>query len=718
MDNKRLILLLTAFFKFFFVQATSNDTVIADAIFSQQIGHYAYYLIDAEDKMSFYDVSHSKSFQKATAKVPNFGSSQGSVWLMLFIKNISREKQFSLEIENAFLENVRLYYPDTNGYALDIVSKDLPFGRRKIDSPNPYFRISINPGETKKFFIKVKSPTQLLVPLKFGTIEGLNGYDFKKNLLWGIYYGIILGFIFYNIFIYTSTKDRSYLYFILYVISVGLVQLNITGLGYKYIWPNSPNFEKISLYIFPTLTALSSIIFTRKFLTVKKFLPRLNKVFTVIGVCYILLTLNAFIGNKIISYNLINILGLPLALLLIWTGIYIWFRHKYRPALFFLIAWSVFLLSVIVFVLKDVSIFPYNLLTISILQIGSAAVVILLSIALADKINIYKAEKDAFQQTAFEAAKENERIVREQNIILEMNVQERTKELQESNQNLEITLVELKEAEIQLVESEKMASLGQLTAGIAHEINNPINFVTSNVTPLRRDIGILQDMLSKIEDVAFLDESDEQKRAAIQTIKQNADYDYLLTEVNYLLKGIGEGASRTSDIVKGLRLFSRLDEDDIKHADINEGIDSTLVIINNLMNGKIYVEKRYGDIPLVECYPGKLNQVFLNMFTNAIHAMLEKWKDEMKGRLTITTENDEENVRITFADNGIGMTEETKKKLFEPFFTTKKVGEGTGLGLSIAWNTIKKHHGTVEVKSEIGVGTAFIITIPIKYSLP
>src|SRR5690606_13486800 len=196
------------------------------------------------------------------------------------------------------------------------------------------------------------------------------------------------------------------------------------------------------------------------------------------------------------------------------------------------------------------------------------------------------------------------------------------------------------------------------------------------------------------------------------------DYDYLIKEIDYLLQGIAEGALRTSEIVKGLRLFSRLDEDDVKRADLQEGLDSTIAIINHMLNGRIEVIRDYANIPAVECFPGKLNQVFLNMMSNAIHAIQEKWGEQHGGQLTIRTFADADNVYVGIADNGAGMSEDTKRKLFEPFYTTKDVGVGTGLGLSIAWNTIKKHNGNIQVDSEIGVGTTFTMAIPIRYEAP
>jgi len=233
------------------------------------------------------------------------------------------------------------------------------------------------------------------------------------------------------------------------------------------------------------------------------------------------------------------------------------------------------------------------------------------------------------------------------------------------------------------------------------------------VKPLNRDVRILLDAVDVMGQMALEDIPRTEKEKKIKNYKEELDFDYLKEEIDQLLSGIGEGASRTAEIVKGLRIFSRLDEDDLKKANINEGLESTLVISNNLLNNIIKVEKNYSGLPLIECYPGKLNQVFLNIISNAIYAIKKKFEDKEGGLLSISTSFDETNVFIKIADNGIGMEESTKKKLFEPFFTTKDVGEGTGLGLSIAYNTIVKHNGHIEVNSELGKGTEFILILPL-----
>ncbi|MGY0041367.1 sensor histidine kinase [Pedobacter sp. NJ-S-72] len=290
-------------------------------------------------------------------------------------------------------------------------------------------------------------------------------------------------------------------------------------------------------------------------------------------------------------------------------------RKGSRPALFFLVAYTIFLLCVVIFVLRNFNLIEYNLFTSYILEIGSVIQITLLSFALADKINIYRRDKEQSQEQALQISKENERLIREQNIELEIQVNKRTEELQNSNVTLNLTLKELKEAQSQLVDAEKMAGLGQLTAGIAHEINNPINFVTSNIKPLGLDINDLYDVIQKYEELDPAQDIREQI-AAIDKFKKQIDIDFIKTEINSLLSGIGEGAKRTAEIIRSLKNFSRLDESDTKPVDLNEGLESTLVLLRSTLPPFISIVKDLQAIPLVECLPGKINQVFMNLITN------------------------------------------------------------------------------------------------------
>ncbi|MEM9933558.1 MAG: two-component regulator propeller domain-containing protein [Bacteroidota bacterium] len=289
---------------------------------------------------------------------------------------------------------------------------------------------------------------------------------------------------------------------------------------------------------------------------------------------------------------------------------------------------------------------------------------------------------------------------------LENMVQDRTEELSQKTHALEKALVTLKSAQTKLVESEKMASLGQLTAGVAHEINNPITFVIGNVGPLKRDITDVLEVLQQY-DKTIQSHKLQSYFQQVEETKEELDFSYILEEISALLQGIEEGANRTSTIVKGLRNFSRLDEEEIKNASVHEGLDSTLLILNSQLKNRIEVIKDYGDIPEILCFPGKLNQVYMNIMSNAMQAIDEE------GRVYLKTWSKEGSVFISIKDTGVGMTEEVKQRIFEPFFTTKDVGEGTGLGLSISFGIIEQHQGNIIVNSEIGNGTEFLISLPI-----
>ena len=275
-----------------------------------------------------------------------------------------------------------------------------------------------------------------------------------------------------------------------------------------------------------------------------------------------------------------------------------------------------------------------------------------------------------------------------------------------TNEELHATVANLKAAQEQLVQAEKMASLGQLTAGIAHEINNPINFVTANIQPLKDDMADIIKFIDRYEEI-IKKKGLENQFTEIEKNKQGTNIELTKKEINNLLKGIEDGAKRTSEIVKGLRNFSRLDQNVFRKANMNEGLESTLTLLHSSYKNRIEVIKQYGDLPEIDCFPGQINQVFMNILSNAIQAI------PGEGKIFIKTWHDQNNVRISIKDTGAGMTDEVRKKIFDPFFTTKDVGKGTGLGLSISFGIIQKHNGEIEVFSKPGDGTESVIRIPI-----
>ncbi|MDY6902369.1 MAG: ATP-binding protein [Cyanobacteriota bacterium] len=305
------------------------------------------------------------------------------------------------------------------------------------------------------------------------------------------------------------------------------------------------------------------------------------------------------------------------------------------------------------------------------------------------------------------------------NQTLEHRVELRTLELNDKNAYLQETLQELQRTQAQVIQSEKMSSLGQMVAGVAHEINNPVSFVHGNLEPA---CEYAQDLIRIIE---LYQEHYPEPVEEIQEEIEAVELDFLKEDFVKLLDSMQNGTERIKDIVLSLRNFSRLDEADFKQVDIHEGIDSTLLILHNRLKATanhpgIEVIKEYSSLPKVDCYPGQLNQVFMNIFANAIDALDDEVNknQSFSPQIRVSTElSGSKNILIRIADNGSGIPASVQSKLFDPFFTTKEVGKGTGLGLSISYQIIvDKHHGNLSCNSSPETGTEFIIEIPIHQS--
>ncbi|MBA3239015.1 MAG: PAS domain S-box protein [Parachlamydiaceae bacterium] len=264
-----------------------------------------------------------------------------------------------------------------------------------------------------------------------------------------------------------------------------------------------------------------------------------------------------------------------------------------------------------------------------------------------------------------------------------------------------------------LQQQDRLASIGLLIAGIAHEINNPVNFITANVKSIKNDVKDVLEVLNQYSQITtstihdFTDFKNSIDK--INAYKQEVNLVYTIDEIEKLLAGLEEGALRTATIVKGLRTFARVNDSEMISTDILEGIESTLALLRNTYKDRIDIVKEYEQIPFIDCYEGKLNQVFMNLLSNAVCAI------KGKGKIYIKVSKELNSIRISIRDTGEGIKEENKPKIFMPFFTTKDVGQGTGLGLSITHNIILEHHGTLVFNSEEGSGTEFIITLPITH---
>lgn len=306
-----------------------------------------------------------------------------------------------------------------------------------------------------------------------------------------------------------------------------------------------------------------------------------------------------------------------------------------------------------------------------------------------------------------------EEALRESRDELELRVEQRTAELRAANEKLKTErqqqaelIAKLEEAQSQLIQSEKMASIGQLAAGVAHEINNPVGFVKSNLGTLHRyvaDIGRVLKAYAEIES-----ELGEVSKAHVTQLKQELELDFLQEDLQSLLAETVDGVQRVQDIVRDLKNFSHVSSSEQIWANLESGLDSTLNVVWNELKYKATVIKEYSGIPEIKCAPSQINQVFMNLLVNASQAI------EERGEITIRTGSSETEVWIDIEDTGRGIAPEHLTRIFEPFFTTKPVGKGTGLGLSLSYGIIKKHHGRIDLSSEVGKGTRFRVVLPRK----
>jgi len=676
------------------------------------------FLEDDTNKMSAEDVLKNDKFQRTSNQIPVFQINVKNAWFKMDVANQSASNSLFLDIAYSNLSKVTLYRIDSgkaNMLALDGNAVQTDSVQRK--TTHFIFDLQLPQGSKGSYLLHINSEHPIIIPASIHTYESLNETLNTQTLVAGIYLGVMLVMFLYNLFIFSATRDRNYLLYIFYIFFLTLAQSTLAGYGFRFLWPDYPSINHYAVVVTSSLSAISGLLFTMQFLQTAVNSNLYHRIMQgLIAIYFLGMGICLFTSYLPVSYVILNINGILVVITILGTCIYL-IKQRYRPAIFYIIAWIFFLFAFLILILRNFAILPYNNFTTYSLYVGSSFEVALLAIALADKINNLRREKELSQAESLRTLQENEKLIINQNSLLEKKVSERTDELLKSNESLHSAMEELKDAQIQLVDAEKMASLGQLTAGIAHEINNPINFVKSNIGPLQMDIDDLVsiiDAYKPLHDMA--PEEMPEKLKEVKKLKDKIDIEYLKSEVANLVSGIRDGAERTVEIVKGLRTFSRLDEGEIKTVNIYEGLDSTIVLLRNMLNENIIIEKDYQADGVIECFPGKLNQVFMNIISNAIHAIKLKNERHEKNYIRIFSRDVDGQLELHIKDTGVGMSEEVKRKIFDPFFTTKEVGEGTGLGLSIVYKIIFMHYGKIDVITSPGNGAEFVITL--NYLLP
>lgn len=653
------------------------------------IGKQCLILEDPGGVLSPSEVLADTSAKPGTAEVPNLAVSRSAHWLRFQLRNSSSANHVVLTIPYSEIDELDLYLAKGDKIA-EIARTGLGRPKSKDQGHEFAFELPISQGESATVLLRVSGFHAIHVPLVVSDASSYRRASGRRNLAMGAYAGIMAAMALYNLFLFFSIREKSYLLYPLYIGSICVAQLTFQGVGPAEWLSAHPFFASRTSMLAALLAVVSGMEFSRRFIGTKQLLPRMHRFIPVFYVLIAGIIAIYFAGDAWVGYNLAQaVCGITAIYLLVMSVLAI--RRGSRQARFFLLAWTFFLVGVVLFVLKDAGVLPFNWLTHSAMTMGSAIEGVLLSFGLADRINVLRRDK--------------ERLVREQNIMLEQKVQERTAALQESNDTL-------KRTQTQLVNSEKMASLGQLTAGIAHEINNPINFISSNIAPLRRNVGEVVEVIKAYRAVDA--HAATPGLLAVREQEKRMGLDETINELDEIIGSMAEGATRTAEIVRGLRNFSRLDEDDLKLADINEGLRSTLTVLSPQYRDKVELRMELGELPKVECFPGKINQVFMNILNNAAQATLARADGRQRLVSVATSRAADGRIQVIITDTGVGMNDEVKARIFDPFFTTKPVGEGTGLGLAIVYGIINDHGGSIRVESQPGVGSTFTITVPVR----
>jgi two-component system NtrC family sensor kinase len=678
------------------------------------IGKQVDLLVDTSGRLSIEEIAstgYEHNFTRSNQRVPSLGVITSPAWCRLKIRNYTNQK-LALAVNNTEIEFVDLYYLKEGVFQQKRLSAYEPFNARELALTKYFFLLDIPKDSTQVFYLRLQTSTGLQFPLLVSTFQGLIETEEPVIILYGFYIGIMLTMILYNLFIYFSIRDRSYIFYILYVAFITLTNVIEKGVAFRYLWPSMPSLNQYG-NIAACLTGIFAIYFSISFLHLAKHSTKFRLILNGIAALYLVAMAVILTRHRLTGMVMTEVISIFGTLFLFAAGFAV-YRKGYTPAKYYLIAWSVLLIGVIVFVFKDFNIVPYNNLTVNGMTIGSAIEAMLLSFALGNRIKIYKDEKDRAQQIALQSLEEKKQFVLEQNILLESKVNERTEALKKANEHLTTANKELQSTQAQLIQSEKMASLGELTAGIAHEIQNPLNFI-NNFSDVNKELII------------------EVKHALKNGNKDEATL--IVNDIDENEQKINNHGKRADAIVKSMLQHSRKSTGEKVPVDINALADEYLRLAyqgfrakDKSFNATLHTQFD-NSIGKIAAVPQDLGRVLLNLYNNALYAVNEKkltlhdpigYSDPNVYVPTVTVattlnqlSGEKVAVLISVKDNGVGIPQKVVDKIFQPFFTTKPSGQGTGLGLSLSYDIIKSHAGKIRVETKEGEGAEFVIELPV-----
>ncbi len=730
----------------------------------------------------------------------SYGYTASAYWLRLRMINYRKDAvERMLEIGFAQLSNVQFYQPLADGgYRTVTTGGQFRFATRPYRNRHMVFPIIVPGDSDQVYYLRIQSTNSVVIPARLWTPQAFHAYERNDYLGQAWYFGMASAMVLFNLLLYMALRDVIYLLYVSFVTCGALSVSAQNGMGQEFLWSNATWWTDISTFICYSLAIATFTFFMRRMLNTEKMIPRVDRLLRVTAGLYLLSPIAFALALPVLAKPaaLINLVTMLVALAI---GIYCAFKRQ-RSAYFFVAAFSMLVIGAVMTSLRGLGVMPTNIFTINGLQIGGAVEMVVLAFALADRFNMIRREKETAQVEALQAEHRLVENLKSSERILEERVERRTAALSASNvalsaandelnvayttadasrrqaeisqqqaesaqQQATKALHDLRAAQTQLIQSEKMASLGQLVANVAHEINTPIGAVKSSGKKIAdalentlMSMSTLFQMLDQKHRDLFIHLTSHVKaptealstreeraitRAATLQLEQagigkarhraailvqlraqsdldnylpllrHADCDFILDTaygIALIINSTGNintAVDRVSKIVFALRSFSRTDSSgEMIEANLQEGIETVLTIYQSQIKQGAELVRQYEDIAPLRCLSDELNQVWTNLIHNALQAMTQQ------GKLTLGIRRVGDAAVVSIGDSGCGIPEEIRAKIFEPFFTTRAAGEGSGLGLDLVKKIVDKHKGHIEVESEVGVGTTISVYLP------
>lgn len=629
-------------------------------------------LEDPNGDLTIEEVSRSDLFQDAGEGVPNYGFTESVYWFRFNVANRTSDNLLILEIGYPVLDYVTLLYRKPDGGFNAVTSGDLvPFSQRAKEHRTITFASEQSQDSVREYFLRVRSSSSLQVPLRVYTEAAFAEMTRDENSILGAFYGIFFVMILFNSLLWVSLRDNTYFLYVGHLLFYLIMQCGLNGDGYRYLYRNFPSYGNILLPVAMFMGFLFALIFGRKFLLLKEYSPRFDigfKFFEFSCVC--LATASLFLPYaSVIQFA--AVFGLIFPVMSIVAGARVWVLG-YFPAKLFVLAWCLLCGGQFIYSLKTYGIVPINSFTEYAIQIGVVFQIVLLSLALAHRIHILQEKKSA-SQAALLATYESLSAVLENRKLLETQ-----------NQNLQ---GDIQVASDQLIQADKLATLGSLAAGVAHDIANPTLLIGGGAETCEGIIEVLDKRL-----VALLDSESDEAQAAYRAFEGD------LSKGRAAVADIKIGATRISAINESIRNQSRSDLE-VSHFLVRPFLNECITILGHKCRNISLNLECLEDLE-VWGRRSQVGQVITNLISNAVDASLSHVGVTGRAEVKVMAEATENGVRLGVSDNGPGIPEELRDQIIEPFFTTKGVGEGTGLGMPICVRIIEAHNSKLEIHQD------------------